>query len=160
MILVSCCRCLCPINWSQVLNRSWRRSWSSADRRCSNYIWMIDKFIAYLGLSYIRDLTVYLILLTQGHPNSFQTCLTSIIYSFVKTNLSGTQVVIVRSSQQPTALRNLLFTWRRPQMETFSASLDLCEGIHRSPLVKRSFDVFFDLRLNKQLSKQLWGWWL
>ena len=23
----------------------------------------------------------------------------------------------------------------------------------------RSFDVFFDLRLNKRLSKQLWGWW-
>ena len=23
----------------------------------------------------------------------------------------------------------------------------------------RSFDVFFDLCLNKQLSKQLWGWW-
>ena len=22
-----------------------------------------------------------------------------------------------------------------------------------------SFDVFFDLRLNKRLSKQLWGWW-
>ena len=25
--------------------------------------------------------------------------------------------------------------------------------------VMRSFDVFFDLRLNKQLSKQPWGWW-
>ena len=24
--------------------------------------------------------------------------------------------------------------------------------------VTRSFDVFFDLRLNKRLSKQLWGW--
>ena len=23
----------------------------------------------------------------------------------------------------------------------------------------RSFDVFFDLRLNKRLSKQYWGWW-
>ena len=26
--------------------------------------------------------------------------------------------------------------------------------------VTRSYDVFFDLRLNKQLSKQSWGWWL
>ena len=26
--------------------------------------------------------------------------------------------------------------------------------------VARSFDVFFDLRLNKRLSKQSWGWWL
>ena len=25
--------------------------------------------------------------------------------------------------------------------------------------VTRSFDVFFDLRLNKRLSKQTWGWW-
>ena len=25
--------------------------------------------------------------------------------------------------------------------------------------VTRSFDVFFDLRLNKELSKQSWGWW-
>ena len=32
-------------------------------------------------------------------------------------------------------------------------------GIHRSP-VTQIFDVFFDLRLNKRLSKQWWGWWL
>ena len=40
-------------------------------------------------------------------------------------------------------------------------------GIHRSPVnsphtqrpVTRSFDVFFDLRLNKPLSKQWWGRW-
>ena len=41
MFLVSSCSCLCPIHWSQVLSREWRCSWSSADRRCSNYIWMI-----------------------------------------------------------------------------------------------------------------------
>ena len=33
-------------------------------------------------------------------------------------------------------------------------------GIHRSQRpVTRSFDIFFDLRLNKRLSKQSWGWW-
>ena len=38
-------------------------------------------------------------------------------------------------------------------------------GIHRSPLnspqrpVARSFDVFYDLRLNKRLSKQARRWW-
>ena len=51
-------------------------------------------------------------------------------------------------------------------METFSALLALCAG--NSPVsgefptqrpVTRSFDVFFDLRLNKRLSKQWWGWW-
>ena len=51
-------------------------------------------------------------------------------------------------------------------METFSALLAICAG--NSPVhgefpaqrpVARSFDVFFDLRLNKRLSKQSWGWW-
>ena len=57
--------------------------------------------------------------------------------------------------------------WWRPQMETLSALLALCAG--NSPVtgefpaqrpVTRSFDVFFDLRLNKRLSKQSWRWWL
>ena len=51
-------------------------------------------------------------------------------------------------------------------METVSALLGICVG--NSPVpgefpaqrpVARSFDVFFDLRLNKRLSKQSWGWW-
>ena len=58
MFLVSSCSCLCTIQWSRVLSREWRCSWSSADRRCSNYIWVIDNVIAYKGASYIRDLTL------------------------------------------------------------------------------------------------------
>ena len=34
---------LCPIYWSQVLSREWRCSQSSADRRFSRYIWVINK---------------------------------------------------------------------------------------------------------------------
>ena len=50
-------------------------------------------------------------------------------------------------------------------METFSAFLAICAGnsqvsgefpVQRP--VARSFDVFFDLRLNKRLSKQSWSW--
>ena len=37
-----------PIHWSHGLSREWRCSWSSADRRCSNYTWVINRFIAYL----------------------------------------------------------------------------------------------------------------
>ena len=59
MFLVSPCSCLCPIHWSQVLSREWRCTWSSAGRRCSNYIRVINKFIARSGASYIEDLTVY-----------------------------------------------------------------------------------------------------
>ena len=58
------------------------------------------------------------------------------------------------------------WTWWRHQMETFSALLAICAG--NSPVsgefpaqrpVTRNFDVFFDLCLNKPLSKQWWGWW-
>ena len=50
----------------------------------------------------------------------------------------------------------------------FRVTCHLC-GAGNSPVpgefptqrpVTRSFDVFFDLRLNKRLSKQSWGWWL
>ena len=52
-------------------------------------------------------------------------------------------------------------------METFSALLAICAGNLPVPgefptqrPVTRRFDVFFDLRLDKRLSKQSWGWWL
>ena len=57
-------------------------------------------------------------------------------------------------------------TWWRHKMEAFSALLAICAK--NSPVpgecpaqrpVMRSFDVFFDLRLNKRLSKQSRGWW-
>ena len=57
-------------------------------------------------------------------------------------------------------------TIRRHHMETFSPLLAICVG--NSPVtgefpaqrpVTRSFDVFFDLRPNKRLSKQWWGLW-
>ena len=59
-----------------------------------------------------------------------------------------------------------LLAWWRHQMETFSAFLAICAG--NSPVtrefpaqrpVTRNFDVFFDLCLNKRLSKQSRGWW-
>ena len=37
----------CPIHWSQELNRESRCSWSGTDRRCSNYIWVINNSIVY-----------------------------------------------------------------------------------------------------------------
>ena len=57
-------------------------------------------------------------------------------------------------------------SWWRHQIKTFSALQALCAW--NSPVpgefptqrpVTRSFDVFFDLRLNQRLSKQSWGWW-
>ena len=57
-------------------------------------------------------------------------------------------------------------SWWRHQMETYSVYLAL--SVWTSPVtsefpaqrpVAQSFDVSFDLCLNKQLCKQLWGWW-
>ena len=70
MILVSSCICLCPIYWSQVLSREWRCNWSSADRRCSNYIWVINNLIGYWGAPYIRDVTV----IPNETPRADMTC--------------------------------------------------------------------------------------
>ena len=62
---------------------------------------------------------------------------------------------------------NIPILWRhQTQTSIFSALLALCAG--NSPVtgefpsarpVTRSFHVFFDLRLNKRLTKHSWGWW-
>ena len=58
-----------------------------------------------------------------------------------------------------------LVAWWCHQMETFYALLAICAG--NSPVrgefptqrpVTRIFGVFFELRLNKGLNKQSWGW--
>ena len=63
-------------------------------------------------------------------------------------------------------VRKVPCPWWRHQMKTFSALLAICAG--NSPVpgefptqrpVTRSFDVYFDLRPNKRLSKQSLGWW-
>ena len=73
MFLIPSCSCLCPIHWSQVLSLEWKCSWSSGDRRCSNYIWVISKFIVYYGATYIRGLTVYQLPLSQWWPCQWHT---------------------------------------------------------------------------------------
>ena len=56
MFLVLSCSCLCTIYQRHVLSWEWRCSWSTTDRRSSNYIGVI---FVYLSASYIRDLMVY-----------------------------------------------------------------------------------------------------
>ena len=59
-----------------------------------------------------------------------------------------------------------MLSWWRHQTETFSALLVLCAGkftgyqwIPSHTPLTRSFDVFFDLRLNNRSSKQSWCRW-
>ena len=75
--------------------------------------------------------------------------------------------IIFHRNKFTMVLKAMTFTsWWCHQMETFSALLAICAG--NSPVtgefpaqrpVTRSFDFFFDLCLDKRLSKQWWGWW-
>ena len=76
MFLLSSCIYHCPIHWNQGLSREWRCSWSSVHRRCSNYVWVINAYIAYKDATYIRGLMVdwnmqtlsVLLALCEGKP--------------------------------------------------------------------------------------------
>ena len=64
------------------------------------------------------------------------------------------------------SIQCIISTWWRHQMETFSTLLALCAGnssvVGDFPAerpVTRSFDIFFDMHLNKRFSKQWWGCW-
>ena len=81
-----------------------------------------------------------------------------IVYWFIVYNV---YLVSVGNQLDGYNITQKLYLWWRHQMETFSALLALCLGVN-SPHKSQwggPFDVFFDLRLNKRLSKQSWGWW-
>ena len=83
--------------------------------------------------------------------------------SFMSCALHGSNMTGLWGLRCVAAIR---YPWWRHQMETFSALLAICAG--NSPVpgefptqrpVTWSFDIVFDLRPNKRLSKQRWGWW-
>ena len=63
------------------------------------------------------------------------------------------------------------FVWgihRSPLNSTHKGQCNVAFCVGNSPVTRdfpsqrpmtRSFDIFFNLRLNKRLSEQLWGWW-
>ena len=112
MILVSSCHCLCSIHWNQVLSREWRCSWSSADRRCSNYIWMIYGFIAYWTAAYIRGFTQCISVLFSSNP-----CLNSRsvkLYTFLFTCIPWYRLYIFNETLNPPfAVENYTIKLRR-----------------------------------------------
>ena len=86
------------------------------------------------------------------------------IYIYIHSRLFRWFVSLINEQVNYVILIHTFFTWWRHQMETFSALLAICAG--NSPVAgdfpsqrPMSFGVFFDLRLNKRLRKQSWGWW-
>ena len=135
------------------------------------------------GASYIRDLMVtvtesfrvrpyevhIMIVMDTSYPSGLLHCHWG---NMTTAHWGNMMIALVRVATELAEKDSWTFPWLFPdswwrcQMETFSALLALCEG--NSPVtgefpsqrpVMRSFDFFFDLRLNKQLSKQSRHWW-
>ena len=88
------------------------------------------------------------------------------LYSFTKQTDVLPEDFVKSRSREIGCYHDRIALWWRHQMETFSALLALCAGnssvtgeFPAQRPVTRSFDVFFDMCLNKWLDKQSWGWW-
>ena len=86
------------------------------------------------------------------------------ILGYFEANFSDWWLIVVSLLKLPSD--ECHWTWWRHQMDTFSALLAICAGtssvtdeLPAQRPATRSFDVFFDMHLNKRLSKQWWGWW-
>ena len=88
MFLISSCSCFYPIHRSQLLSWEWRCNWSSADRRCSNYISVMNNFIAYKGVPYIRDL-IGVVSIKTIHEKLWIKSIFNKVNFFVTLNLSN-----------------------------------------------------------------------
>ena len=105
-------------------------------------------------------------ILTASQHRSFTYVFTRTPYWASSTARARLIALIAPYKVKNTCMKISLFAWWHHQMEPFSALLAICAG--NSPVtgefpaqrpVTRSFNIFFDLRLNKRLSKQSWGWW-
>ena len=64
------------------------------------------------------------------------------------------RVILFRKLRHATHTHDDVIKWKHvPRNWPFG------RGIPRTKPLTRSFDVFVDLRLNKRLGKQSWGWW-
>ena len=147
--------------------------WLNKNHMNSHIISMIHWYL-YMDLnqirfcSYMEHCFIFNILLTKMPPSGSLFTFLSVLVPIDSTNIYVNELHSLPPLylHQPGDNCFTLFTWWRHQMETFSALLALCAG--NSPVtgefpsqrpVTWCFDVFFDLRLNKRLSKQTWGWW-
>ena len=94
-----------------MLSQEWRCSWSSADRRCSNYIWVIDDFIGYKDASHIRDFTVVQIL-HMDDKNHIKTVFLDIGISLLKIRRSQDRLIFNKGI--PILVRQLLYIETAP----------------------------------------------
>ena len=92
MFLISSYRCLLPNPLKP--GREWRCSWSNADRRCSNYIRVINNFIALSGAAFIRGLEVLI-----NCPSASETNLKGMGKIIRRTTESHIRVTAIQSTR-------------------------------------------------------------
>ena len=106
--------------------------------------------------------------LEQGKSEGFGSCdrPSNVTQIGLKLSIFQPMWAWMRITEDSSAYSESFKAWWRHHMETYSALLAICVG--NSPVpgkfptqrpVTQSFDVFFDLCLNKRLRKQSWGWW-
>ena len=81
-------------------------------------------------------------------------------------NFAHTRAAVLSwHAQNKAVMQSIICMMTSSNGNTFRVAGHLCEEFtcpdefHAQRPVTRSFDVFFDLRPNKGLSKQSWGWW-
>ena len=86
-------------------------------------------------------------------------------YDFSKMGFNSHYILPLNHLWKDKEIQRGMSPWWRHQMKTFTRYWPFVWGIHRSPVISphkgkwRGFDIFFDLRLNRRLSKQSWGRW-
>ena len=124
------------------------------------YVIIVNILLAIMLFNYVHRTTVYNI------PSDL--CAPSLSRQYFPLTTRKGHSIVCRKGEVWGVFGELhrLTPWWRHQMDTFSLLLAVCAG--NSPVpgefpaqrpVTGSFDVFFDLRPNKRLSKQSWGWW-
>ena len=93
MFLVSCCSCLFPIHWSQVLSREWGCTWG-------RYIWVINNFIIYYRASFIRVLTVFAHNVSSIIRQCIDPIFENIIYRIILCPAKGTNCLLLKTCRK------------------------------------------------------------
>ena len=144
--------------WLTINETLWHSfTWGRFYKKCLRYIrgqWVN----AFTSLSLVFPLFTILSQLVNLLPNTvfvFESMATNLITRFHPVQYTPIILHLISA-----LLCFVVSTWWRHQMETFSALLAICVG--NSPVtgefptqrpVTRSFDIFFELYLNKHLSK-------
>ena len=126
--------------------------WLSTDY---DWLWILTHLLIYCSIQNLSILTI-------SRQNTLSLgCYTSIRIMSSDDSTHSRQSKIIQLYSQWAVIYEQQFLMTSSNGNIFRVTGLLCAeftGPHTKP-VTRSFDVFFDLRIIKRISKQWWGWW-